>query len=124
MRWTGKVDPPVVFGPPGELVRVFPGGALDEYALHSADHPFTDRTGLALELRLQPAQPLLLDLGLNFVRQRRRGRTRTSAVEEAERLVEVHVAHECERGIEITLALARETDDEIGRHADVRPHLS
>ena len=67
MRRAGEVDPPVIFGSPGELVRIFPGGALDEYALHSADHPFTDRTGLRFELCLQPGQPFLFDFVLNFV---------------------------------------------------------
>src|SRR5262249_43502494 len=48
--------------------------------------------------------------------------TGAPAVEEAERLVETRVAHEPERGIEVTLALARETYYEVGRDADVRPH--
>ena len=64
---TGEVDPPVVLGPPGELVRIFPRLPLDQDALHRADHPFTDRTGLRFELCLQPGQPFLFDLVLNFV---------------------------------------------------------
>ena len=71
-----------------------------------------DRERLGIEQRLQPRQPLLLDLQRHLIGQRRPPACRAAAVEEAERLIELHIGHQLERGLEIALALAREADDD------------
>ncbi len=88
----------------------------------AADHRLADAPCLAVELRLQRLEPLLLDLVRHLVRQRGRRRAGPLAVDEAEGLVEADVRDQLERLLEVRLGLAGEADDEVGRQADVRAH--
>src|ERR1039457_2028739 len=115
----GEIDPAIVLGAPGEIPLALLRPALDQHALHAADHRGTDDQSLCIEQRLQPAQALLLDLERHYIGQRGGGRAGPAAVEKTERLVESDLGHELERRLEIALALAREANDDIGRYRAV-----
>src|SRR3984885_4680637 len=84
-RWRpGEIHPAVVLGAAGELALAFLCAALDQHALHAANHAAADRQRLRVELRLQQRQTLLLELQRHLIGQRRRRRTGSPAVEEAE----------------------------------------
>ena len=106
---TSEVHPAIVLGSSRELAGVLLRRSFDEHTLHSADHPFIDRTMLCVELSLQAGEPLLLHLEGDLIGQRRGGRPGTTAVEEGKRLIQAHVAHERERRREVALGLTRKT---------------
>src|SRR5688572_1994572 len=119
-RRADEVDPALVLGAARELARALLRLALDEDALHGADHVAADRSGLLVDERLQPLEALLLDVVRQVLELGRR-RSGPRAVDEAERLVEADGADQRERLLEVLLGLAGIADDEVRRDRDAGP---
>jgi hypothetical protein len=94
---------------PVEFRAILLGGRIDQHPLHAAHHALTDRALLQIKLRLQAREPLELDFVRDLVGQGRRRRTRTAAVDEAEGLIEAHIAHQIEASPENRARSRRES---------------
>src|SRR5688572_12379148 len=116
-----EVDPALILGAARELARVLLRLALDEDALHRADHAGADRGGLLVDERLQPREPLLLDLVWQVLERGGR-RSGPRAVDEAERLIEADRANQRERLLEVLFGLAGIAHDEVRRQRDAGAH--
>jgi hypothetical protein len=95
---------------------------LHQDALARADHPLGNRAGLGVQPPLQQFEPVLLHGVRHRVGQRRGGRARPAAVDEAERLVEAHLGDQVHGRLEVLVGLARESDDDVRGDANVRPY--
>ena len=120
-RRADEVDPALVLGAARELARVLLRLALDEDALHGADHAAADRGRLLVDERLQPFEPVLLDLVRQVLELGGR-RSGPRAVDEAERLIEADRPNQAQRLLEVFLGLAGVADDEVRRQRDAGPH--
>src|SRR5688572_12928754 len=97
----GEVDGTVVGGARGELARVAPGRTLDQRALYRSHHGEAYGTRLRLELRLKALQPLVFLRQGNRVFELGGRRARARAVQEGIGAVELQLARQRERGLEV-----------------------
>src|SRR5436190_24125313 len=114
----GEVDHAVVAGAAGELMPALRRKAFDQHALHATDHALGNRIGLRLDLRLQALEARALHFGRDLIGQLGRWRSGARAVAEAIGIIELELASQLERGVELRVGLAGEADDEVRAHAD------
>ena len=105
-RVAGEIDDAVIVRAPGQLVRVFLRRALDQYALHGADHCAVYFGSQFLDARLQAHQAANLDVFRHIVVQFGRRGARTLAVDEAEAGVETDLVDQLHGFFEVFLGFA------------------
>ena len=108
-----EVHDTVVLGAPLKFARIALRTAGHQHTLHRTDHCPRVRLGLAAKQVLENRQTMPLDARRRAVRQARRGRPRTRAIDEAEGNVVVEFLDQGERLLEVTVGLAGESDDEV-----------
>ena len=113
-RIAGQINDAVVVSSPEKFLGIFLRDALEQHALHRADHLLADFPRLLIDLRLQALQPFEFDLRRRVVGQISRGCARARAVDEAVGFVEIHVLDQLHCRCKIGFGFTRKADDEVG----------
>ena len=122
-QWSGRreVHQPVLAGPRRHDGGILPARALDEHLLDPADPGPVAGERAALDDDPEPLEPLTGHGGVDEpVGERRRLGARAGREDERVGVVEPGAGGDLEGLGEVPLGLAREADDDVGRHGEVR----
>src|SRR5690606_6003924 len=92
-----KVHPPHVLGAARQLARILLRRTFNQHTLYRAHHPFADGHRLLIDACLQEREPPLLLFVRDIVRQRCSRGSRTTAIDEAEGLIETDFSDQVHR---------------------------
>src|SRR5262252_9521780 len=117
---TQEVDDAIVLSAARQLARTPRGRSGDQDTFRAAHHALAVGAILCVDGSLQAAKPRLCRRLGYLSREFRGRRSRTRAVYEAERAVELDVVDEPHRLLVVPVGFAREADDEIRRQRHLR----
>src|SRR5215472_18626299 len=117
---TAEVDDAIVLSATRQLAGAPRGRSGDQDTFRAAHHALAVGAILCVNGGLQAPKPRLRRRVGHLIREFRGGRSRTRAVYEAERAVELDVVDEPHRLLEVPVALPWEADDEIRRQRQLR----